>query len=60
MGKPEGNKPLEMPRQRQEDNIKMDFREIGWDVTYWIDMARDTEQWRAVVKTVMNLRVILE
>jgi hypothetical protein len=37
------------------DNIKMDLREIGWD---WIHLAQDMEQWRALVNTVMNLRVL--
>jgi hypothetical protein len=39
------------------DNIKMDLREIGWDVIDWIDLAQDRDQWRALVNTVMNLRV---
>jgi hypothetical protein len=39
------------------DNIKMDLREIGWDVVVWIDMAQDRDQWRALVNTVLNLRV---
>jgi hypothetical protein len=39
------------------DNIKMDLREIGWDGMDWIDLAQDREQWRALVNTVMNLRV---
>jgi hypothetical protein len=40
------------------DNIKMDLREIGWDGMDWIDMAQDRrDQWRALVNTVMNLRV---
>jgi hypothetical protein len=39
------------------DNIKMDLREIGWDVVDWIDLAQDRDQWRALVNTVMNLRV---
>jgi hypothetical protein len=29
VGKPEGNRPLERPRRRWEDGIKMDLREIG-------------------------------
>jgi hypothetical protein len=37
------------------DNIKMDVREIGWDGMDWTDLDRD--QWRALVNTVMNLRV---
>jgi hypothetical protein len=40
-----------------EDNIKMDLREIGWDSMDWTDLARDRDQWRALVNTVMNLRV---
>jgi hypothetical protein len=39
------------------DNIKMDLREIGWDGVDWMDMAQDRDQWRALVKTVMSLRV---
>jgi hypothetical protein len=39
------------------DNIKIDLREIGWDDMDWIDLAQDTDQWRALVNTVMNLRV---
>jgi hypothetical protein len=29
VGKPEGKKPLERPRCRRENNIKMDLTEIG-------------------------------
>jgi hypothetical protein len=39
------------------DNIKMDFGEIGWDGKDWIELAQNRDQWRALVKTVMNLRV---
>jgi hypothetical protein len=39
------------------DNIKMDLREIGWDGVDWIDMAQVRTQWRALVNTVLNLRV---
>jgi hypothetical protein len=39
------------------DDIKMDFREIGWDGMYWIDLVQDRDQWRIPVNTVMNLRV---
>jgi hypothetical protein len=38
------------------DNIKMDL-EIGWDGMDWIDLVQDRDQWRALVITVMNLRV---
>jgi hypothetical protein len=43
--KPEGTRPLERPRRRWEDNIKMDLREIGWSVMGWIDLAQDRDQW---------------
>jgi hypothetical protein len=39
------------------DNIKIDLREIGLDDMDWIDLAHDRDQWRALVSTVMNLRV---
>jgi hypothetical protein len=57
VGKPEGKKPLGRPRRRWEDNSKMDLREIGWGGMDWIDLAQDRDQWRALVNTVMNLRV---
>jgi hypothetical protein len=38
-------------------DIKMDLRKIGWDGMDWIDLAHDGDQWRALVNTVMNLRV---
>jgi hypothetical protein len=38
-------------------NIKIDLREIGWDGMKWIDLAQDRDQWRALVNTVMNIRV---
>jgi hypothetical protein len=57
VGKPERRRPLERPRRRRENNIRMDLREIGWGGMDWIDVAQDRDQWRAFVKTVMNLRV---
>jgi hypothetical protein len=47
----------ERPRRRWVDNIKMDLREIGWDGIDWMELAQDRDQWRALVNTVMNLRV---
>jgi hypothetical protein len=58
VGKPEGRRPLGRPRRRWEDNIKMDFREVGWGGVDWIDLAQDRDRWRALVYTVMNLRVL--
>jgi hypothetical protein len=57
VGKPEGKRPLGRPRRWWVDNIRMDLREIGWDGMYWIDQAQDRDCWRAIVNTVMNLRV---
>jgi hypothetical protein len=44
-------------RMRWEDNIKMDLREIGFGNVDWINLAQDRDRWRALVNTVMNLRV---
>jgi hypothetical protein len=57
VGKPEGRRPLGRPRRRWVDNIKKDLREIGWNGVNWVDLAQDRDQWRALVNTVMNLRV---
>jgi hypothetical protein len=57
VGKPEGKRPLGRPRRKWEDNIRMDLREMGWGGMDWIDLAQDRDQWRALVNTVMNLRV---
>jgi hypothetical protein len=57
VGKPEGKRPLGRYRRRWEDNIKIDLKEIGWGAVEWIDLAQDIDQWRALVNTVMNLRV---
>jgi hypothetical protein len=57
VGRPEANKPLGRPRRRWVDNIKMDLREIRWDGMYWLYLAQDRDQWKALVNTVMHLRV---
>jgi hypothetical protein len=41
VGKPEGKRPLERPRRRWVDNIKMDLREIGSSGMDWTDLAQD-------------------
>jgi hypothetical protein len=48
---------LERLRRRCEDIIRMDLRKIGWEVVDWIHLAEDRDQWRALVNTVLNLRV---
>jgi hypothetical protein len=57
VGKPEGKRPLHIPRHRWVDIIKMDLRGIGWGGMDWIELAQDRDQWRALVNTAMNLRV---
>jgi len=57
VGKPEGKRPLERPRRRWEDNIKMDHHEVGCGDTDWIELAQDRDRWWALVNVVMNLRV---
>ena len=56
VGKPEGKRPLGRPRRRWEDKIKMDLREVGSGGD-WMELAQDRDRWRALVNTVMNLRV---
>ena len=56
VGKPEGKRPLGRPRRRSEDNIKMDLREVGGGGD-WMELAQDRDRRRALVNTVMNLRV---
>jgi hypothetical protein len=58
VGKPDGKRPLGRPRCRWVDNIRMDLREIGWGGMDWIDVAQDRDEWRALVNTAMNLRVL--
>ena len=57
VGKPEGKRPLGRPRRRWEDNIKMDLQEVGGGCGDWIELAQDRDMSRALVSTVMNLRV---
>jgi hypothetical protein len=57
VGKPEGRRPLGTRRRRWEDNIKMDFREVGWMGIDWTNLARNMDRWQAVVNAVMNLQV---
>ena len=57
VGKPEGKRPLGRQRRRWEDNIKIDLQEVGSGDMDWIELARDRDRWRALVNSVMNLRV---
>jgi len=57
MGKPEGKRPLGRPKRRWDDNIKLDLQEVGCGSMDWIELAQVRDSWRALVNTVMNLRV---
>jgi hypothetical protein len=57
VGKPEGRRPLGRPRRRWLDNIRMDLVEVGWGDVDWIGLAQDRDRWRALVNSVLNLRV---
>ena len=56
-GKPTGKRPLGRPRRRWEDNIRMDLEEIGINTGNWVDSAQDTDYWRAIVNSTLNLGV---
>jgi hypothetical protein len=58
VGKPEGKRPLGRPRRRWIDNIKIGLLEIGLNVVDWIGLTQDRYRWRALVNSVMNLRVL--
>jgi hypothetical protein len=55
--KPEGKRPLGRPKRRWIDNFNMDHLNIELNVEDWIGLAQDRYRWRALVSSVMNLRV---
>jgi hypothetical protein len=57
VGKPPGKRPLGRPRRRWVDNIWMDLGELGWGGVDWIGLAQDRNRWRALVNSVLNIRV---
>jgi len=57
VGRPKGKRPLGRPRRRWEDNIKMELQEVGGGCGDWIELAQDRDRWRALVSTVVKLRV---
>jgi hypothetical protein len=44
VGKPEGRRPLRIPRCRREDNIKINLQEVAWGGVAWIDLAQDRDR----------------
>jgi hypothetical protein len=57
VGKPEGKRQLGRRRHGWEDNIKMDFQEVGYGGLDWITLVQDRDRWRELVNVVMNLWV---
>jgi hypothetical protein len=57
VGKPEGKRPLGRPRWKWVDNIGMYLGEVGWGGVVWIGLTKDRNRWRALVNSVLNLRV---
>jgi len=57
VGKPEVRRPLERPRRRWVDNIKMDLQEVGCGYMEWIGLAQDRDRWQMLVRILMNFRV---
>jgi hypothetical protein len=58
VGKPEEKRPLGRPRRRWVDNIRMNLGEVGWGDVDWIGLTQDRNRWRALVNSVLNLRVL--
>jgi hypothetical protein len=57
VGNSEGKRPHAGPRRRWQDNIKIGLREVGLESVNLIHLGHDKDRWRAVVNTIMNLRV---
>jgi hypothetical protein len=56
VGKPEGKRPLGIPRRRWEDDIKKDLQKVGrWSMDL-IDLPYGKDRWWVLVNAVMNLR----
>jgi hypothetical protein len=57
VGKSEGKRPLEIPKRRWDNSIKIDLKEIRWEDVDCIHLAQNRDRWRALVNTAMNLWV---
>jgi hypothetical protein len=57
VGKPEGKRPLERPRRMWVDNIMIDLGGVGWGDVDWTGLSKNRNRWRALVNSVLNLRV---
>jgi hypothetical protein len=54
---PWGKRPLGRPRRRWVDNIRTDLLGLGWGDVDWAGLAQDKNRWRALVNSVLILRV---
>jgi hypothetical protein len=57
VAKAERKRPLGRPTHRWEDSIKTNLKEVLWKSVDCILLAQDSDQWRALVTTTMNLQV---
>jgi hypothetical protein len=57
VAKLEGKRPHGRPRRSLKDNVRMYLKEIGWEGVDWLHLAQNRDQWRALMNTIMNLRV---
>jgi hypothetical protein len=57
VGRPDGKRPLGRPRHRWVNNIRMYLGEVEWGDVDWIGLAKDRNSWRALVNSILNLRV---
>jgi hypothetical protein len=57
VGKLEEKRPLGRPRRRWVNNVRMDVGEVVWCDVDWIGLVQDRNRWRALVSSVLNLRV---
>ena len=55
--KPTGKRPLQRPKGRWEDNIKMDLKGVDIITRNWVDSAEKRDYWRALENATLNLRV---
>jgi hypothetical protein len=58
--KPVGKRPVERPRRRWEDGIRMDLREISLWSLEWIQLAQDRDRLQSAVNTMVNVRVLAQ
>ena len=56
VGKCEGKRPLQRPKRKWEDDIKIHFKETGWENVNWSDLPWDRGEWQALVDTAMNTK----